>query len=105
MLYEYYDRIERTAARNELANKEETRQEEEKDKDSQDWADQMEHEELEAAKAQTSTPAPANPEEVKPVGDPTKDPENIKWMEEQMKIHKQQFGQSFGEDVELDFNE
>jgi hypothetical protein len=57
----------------------------------------MEQEDLANMKAKA-----ANLETAK-VEDPTKDPDNIKWMEEQMKLAKQQFGETFGNDIEEDF--
>ena len=35
--------------------------------------------------------------------DPTKDPENIAWMEEQMEAAKAIYGDNFGEDISEDF--
>jgi hypothetical protein len=99
LLYEFYDRVERRAAEEERIKTVEIEQEEQKDKTDLDWADKMEQEELDQMKAKAAT------EEVKKTEDPTKDPENIKWMEEQMKIHKQQFGETFGEDIDANFEE
>jgi hypothetical protein len=102
LLYEYYDRIERHAAEQEAVSNEETKKEEDRDKEAQDWADKMEQEELSAAAAAAQGTQPANAE-VQPAGDPTKDPANVKWMEEQIQMHKQQFGPTFGEDIQEDF--
>ena len=77
----------------------EIEQEENKDKADLDWAEKMEQEELAQMKAKAATV------EAKKIEDPTKDPENIKWMEEQMKINKEQHGETFGEDVEVNFEE
>lgn len=96
LLYEFYDRIERTKAEEERLEQEDVKMEVEKDKVAEDWAERMEREEQEAemrkAAGQTEQPV-----------DPTKDPANIKWMEEQMAAAKAQFGESFGEDIEDTF--
>lgn len=82
----------------EALEQEDVKIEEAKDKAAEDWAEKMEREELEA---EMRAAAAKTPEEV----DPTKDPENVKWMEEQIRINKQIHGDTFGEDIELDFNE
>lgn len=64
-----------------------------------DWAEQEEKRELEALKAQAAT------EESKPVEDPTKDPANVAWMEEQLMQAKAMYGESFGEDIEESFED
>lgn len=97
LLYEFYDRIERRAAEEERTNSESDRIEEEKEKSVLDWAEQEEKRELEELKKK------AYQEEGAPSTDPTKDPANIAWMEEQLKQGKQLFGDSFGEDIEEDF--
>ena len=90
LLYEFYDKIERNLAEGERKNKEEVQVEEAKEQEVLDWIDEEERKEAENTK--------------KPL-DPTKDPENIKWMEEQIKAAKAQFGDDFGEDLELNFDE
>ena len=99
LLYEFYDRVERHAAEQERIKEVEIQHEDEKDKADQDWADKMESEEL--AKVKTKA---AEQENAK-VEDPTKNPENIKWMEEQIKLNKAQFGETFGDDIEANFEE
>ena len=99
LLYEFYDRVERFAAEEERVKQTEIQQEENKEKADLDWAEKMEQEELAQMKAKAAGV------ESKKIEDPTKDPENIKWMEEQMKIHKEQFGETFGEDIEENFEE
>lgn len=79
----------------------EVKQEEQKEQANLDWAEQMEREELAQMKAKAD--AAAQQAQVQKVEDPTKDPANIAWMEEQIKINKQVHGESFGEDVEMDF--
>lgn len=100
LLYEFYDRTEREAARQERIKDTEIAQEENKEKADLDWAEKMEKEELALMKAKADALAAA---EAKKAEDPTKDPDNIKWMEEQMKLHKAQFGETFGEDIEESF--
>jgi hypothetical protein len=97
LLYEFWDRVERKAAEEERIKDVEIEHEQNKEKADLDWAEKMEQEELAQIKAKATIS-----EEKKPL-DPTKDPANIKWMEEQMKLHKEQFGASFGEDIEENF--
>lgn len=99
LLYEFYDRVERFTAEQERTKNIELEQEDSKDKADLDWADKMEQEELAQIKAKAAETANAKP------ADPTQDPENIKWMEEQMKLNKAQFGDTFGEDLEVKFEE
>jgi hypothetical protein len=99
LLYEFYDRIERRAAEEERQKQGEIDQEVAKEKADLDWAEKMEQEELAQMKAKAAA------EEAAKKVDPTKDPENVKWMEEQMRIAKEQFGDTFGEDVELKFDD
>ena len=54
------------------------------------WAD------AEEAKEKEATEKPS---------DPTQDPENIRWMEEQMQKAKEQYGDTFGEDISEDFTD
>lgn len=96
LLYEFYDRIERQKAMDESLEQEDVKMEEAKDRAAEDWAERMEREEMEAElRAQAAKP----PEEA----DPTKDPENVAWMEEQMRINKQIHGDTFGEDIDESF--
>ena len=97
-MYEFYDRVERKVAEDERQQKEEIGQEEAKDKADLDWAEKMEQEELAQMKAKAA-------KETTPPVDPTKDPDNVKWMEEQIKLAKEVHGDSFGENVEMDFEE
>lgn len=97
LLYEFYDRIERSKAEEERLEQEDVKIEEEKDKEAEDWAEKMEREELEAElrkKANTIKPQ-----------DPTKDLNNIAWMEEQINKGKELYGESFGEDIQDSFDE
>lgn len=97
LLYEFYDKIERRAAEEERAESESVKIEEDKEKVVLDWAEQEEKKELEALKAKAAD------EEAKPTQDPTKDPANVAWMEQQLKQGKEIFGESFGDDIEEDF--
>lgn len=92
LLYEFYDRIEREKAYQESIEQENDKIEEAKEKESLDWAEQEERKELEALKTQ----------EVK-TADPTKDPDNIAWMEEQVRKAQGIYGETFGEDIEESF--
>ncbi len=98
LLYEFYDRIERTKAEEERLEQEDVKIEEDKDKTNEDWAERMEREDLEkemrAAGAKSSEPIP----------DPTKDPANVAWMEKQIEEAKKTYGETFGEDIEDNFD-
>jgi hypothetical protein len=98
LLYEFYDRVERHAAEQERIKDTEIAQEESKEQADLEWADKMEQEELAQMKAKAAEAAGKTV-------DPTLDPENVKWMEEQMKANKAQFGETFGEDLEVNFEE
>ena len=97
LLYEFYDRIERNKADQERLEQEDVKIEEQQDKAAEDWAEKMEREEREAEMRAEA----AKSEKL----DPTKDPANIKWMEEQMAQGKKIFGETFGEDIEDSFEE
>lgn len=94
LLYEFYDRIERQKAQEERINSEDDKIEEAKEKEALDWAEQEEKRELEEELRAKGS---------KQASDPTKDPENIAWMEEQLNKGKQLFGEDFGEDIVEDF--
>ena len=78
-----------------------------------DWADEMEADELaeearikvkKAKKAKEAKEAEeAKIKEKEKTYDPLKDPEQLKWMEEEIEKNKSVFGEDFGEDVSLDF--
>ena len=97
LVYEFYDKIERRKAEEEQTNSEADKIEDDKEKAVLDWAELEEQKELDALKTVAAA------EEKKAPLDPTKDPGNVKWMEEQMKNAKEQFGESFGEDIEESF--
>lgn len=98
LLYEFYDRVERRAAEEERLKDNDIKQEEAKEQADLDWAERMEKEELEQVKAKAAAEETARK-------NPTQDPDNIKWMEEQMRLNKEIHGESFGDDVELNFDE
>jgi hypothetical protein len=100
LLYEFYDRIERTKAEEEHFEQEGDKIDIDKEKKDLDWAEQMEMQELEAEKAKESANAV---EPVEPV-DPTQSPNNVAWMEDQLKQAKEQYGESFGEDINDSFD-
>lgn len=95
LLYEFYDKIERQKAAEERATKDADKMEEAKEKEVLDWAEQEEKKEIEEMKAQAA----------KLAADPTSDPANLKWMNEQLEKYKQEFGDSFGEDIDETFSE
>lgn len=97
LLYEFYDKIERRAAAEERTTEEADKMEEAKEKAVLDWAEEEEKKELEELRR-------AGDKRVLDLDkDPTKDPENVKWMKEQLEQAKQEFGDSFGEDIEESF--
>jgi hypothetical protein len=97
LLYEFYDRIERTKAEEERLEQVDVKIEEEKDKRNEDWAEKMEREELEAEMRKSGAKSS------EPIPDPTKDPANVAWMEKQIEEAKQVYGETFGEDIEDSF--
>jgi hypothetical protein len=99
LLYEFYDRIERRLAEEERINSDADKIEEDKEQAVLDWAEQEEKRELEALKSDAAN------EEAKPAPDLLKDPANVKWMEQQLKQAKEIYGETFGEDVDFNFEE
>jgi hypothetical protein len=96
LLYEFYDRIERVSAEEERSKQQEIQEEDVKEKQVMDWAEEEERKELEAQARGAAQKIPV---------DPTKDPDNVRWMEEQIKKAKVELGDDFGEDLELNFDE
>jgi hypothetical protein len=88
LLYEYFEKTERILAEKERTDADSDKIEEENYDAALAWAEEEERKELEALAAK----------EKKPV-DPLKDPNNLKWMEEQMKKAKEVYGNDFGEDI------
>jgi hypothetical protein len=99
LLYEFYDKLERRLAEDERDHKDETITEEAKEKEILDWIEEEERREAQAINT------PKVESNGKSVADPTKDPANVKWMEEQIKLAKTHLGDDFGEDLELNFDE
>lgn len=94
LLYEFYDKIERQSAAEERSTKEADKIEEAKEKEVLDWAEQEEKKELEEMQRQANKPI-----------SPAQDPENIKWMNEQLEKAKHIHGDTFGEDIDEKFEE
>jgi len=91
LLYEFFDRIERSNARKEQLELEDVKIEEAKEKAVLDWAELEELKEMQAEAAKSEQ-------------DPTKASDNVKWMEEQIEKAKEDFGESFGEDIDETFD-
>lgn len=104
LLYEFFDRIERAKAEQERSYQEDVKIEEDKEREVLDWIEREEKRELEAMKAKesgssnASSPNDDSPS-TKDYYDPTKDPANVAWMEEQIRQAKEIYGESFGEDI------
>jgi hypothetical protein len=98
LLYEFFDRIERQKASDEALEQENVRIEEEKDQANLDWAERMEREEMEAEMRSQSNKLtdPSNT---------ANDNAESAWMEQQIMSGKEQFGESFGEDIVEVFDE
>ncbi len=92
LLYEFYDKMERQKAQEERATKEADKMEEAKEKEVLDWAEEEEKKELEELRKAAAS------------NNPVQDPENIKWMNEQLEKYKEVYGDSFGEDVDETFD-
>jgi hypothetical protein len=103
LLYEFYDRIERAKAEEERFEQESDKIEVEKEQKALDWAEQMEMQELKEMEAKASSVA-GNTVKDEPT-DPTKDPDNVTWMEDQLQQAKQLYGDSFGENISENFDE
>lgn len=95
LLYEFYDKTERQAAAEERVAQDTDKMEEAKEKEVLDWAEQEEKKELEEMKKMVAQQAT----------DPTKDPENVKWMQQVLEQAKKVHGDSFGEDVDESFDD
>jgi len=95
LLYEFYDKIERAKAATEAAEQETDKIEEKKEKAALDWAEEEEKRELEALSRGETPQTPPSPPSIKP----SELEENKKWMEEQIRLNKKQFGEDFGDDI------
>lgn len=89
LAYEYYLFNESSAAAAERIEAEGDKIEEAKEKADQEWADQMEAEE-----GDESAPP-----------DPTLDPANLEWMQQEIEKNKAELGEDFGEDLSLSFED
>jgi hypothetical protein len=87
--------MERQKAAEERVIKETDKIEEAKEKEVLDWAEQEEKKEMEEMRRAAQ----------KATIDPTQDPENVKWMNEQIEKYKQVYGETFGEDIDESFEE
>lgn len=106
LLYEFYDRIERQKAYEEQIEKESDTIERKKDQEASDWADEEEkREKMEETASMSSNSESEMIEQSVEEYDPTQDPDNMRWMEEQIQKSKQMHGESFGEDIETNFEE
>ena len=91
---------EKEAYREELAEEQADKIEEAKIQEDEDWADQMEAMEMAEMQAQAE-----EPEEKPEPYDPRTDPKNIEWMEKHMEENKLFFGDDYGEDISLNFDD
>ena len=91
LLYEFFDHQEREAYAEEMRDKESDKIEDEKMDAALQWADEEESKENSGLdpRATSSTPKVT--------------PDDIAWMEEQMRQDKAQYGESFGEDIVEEF--
>lgn len=98
LLYEYYNRVERANAEVDAVEEESDKIEDKKLQENLDWAELEEKAELERLLA-----AEAKAKEVEPVVDPMEDEANREWVEKQIEEAKEVHGESFGEDIDMDF--
>jgi hypothetical protein len=90
--YEYCLSNERFAAQKERDEEESDKIEEAKAKADEEWANQMEDEDEDGAE-------PAAPK----YSNPMSNPDNIKWMQEEIERNKQEYGEDFGDDFDISF--
>lgn len=102
LLYEYYDRFERVRAEELHSEEESDKIEDGKLKQTMDWAEAEEKAELERLMAEEKA---KKSEESASVVDPTSDPANREWMDKQIQEAKEVYGDSFGEDIEDNFED
>ena len=103
LLYEFYDRIERKQAEEERSNQVNDKIESEKEKADLDWAEEEERRELERERSKKKSKSKKVKDDAAKSSNPADDPENIKWMQEQLEKAKQIHGDTFGEDIEETF--
>jgi hypothetical protein len=87
LVYEYHDKVERRRVELESTEQDNDKIEEDRLKSNLDWAEKEEMKELEKNQSEEDV----------------EKEEDKKWMEEQLKKEKEQFGEDYGEDVEIDF--
>lgn len=97
LAYEYHIFSEKEEYRKELAEEEADKIEEEKIREDEEWANMME--------AQLAQEQPKPKAEQKSVEAPVSDPNNAEWMEKHIQENKLYFGDDFGEDLSIDFND
>jgi len=93
LVYEYFDRVERdkrTKTKEEEDEEECDRMEEEERDAVELWADEEEAKELEELEKREAN------------NDPRKDPDNVTWMDEQL---KEEFGEDSSGDLSIDFED
>lgn len=125
LILEYNLVIQREAAQKERLDEQDDKIDKEKWEEAESWADEMEREEEEreaklakgekvdepidtsnqkreaAIQQATSGITP----QTQTTYNPLDDPKNIEWMEGQMKLEKEKYGEGFGDDLNLDFDE
>lgn len=101
LAYEYYLHSERVLYERDVHEDEADRIEDEKWDAAEAWADEMERLDQETAQPEETPEDAPQPEEYNPL----EDPKNIEWMEEQIQKNKLMFGDDFGEDLNLDFED
>jgi hypothetical protein len=92
LLYEFHDKIEREKADIETTERDNDKIEKAKEQESLDWAAQEEKRDMEELARLELDGLPS-------VEDPTKDSNNVRWMEEQIRAQKELLGEDFGEDI------
>lgn len=85
LAYEYYLKSEQQKFLKESQEATEAEIEDQKWEQAEEWADMME-------------------EEDQSIADPSSEPSNEAWMEEQLRIEREALGEEFGQDLSIDFN-
>jgi len=111
LMYEYHTNQERKAAQNSVIELDADKIEEAKEQADQEWADKMEKEEAEelaqliAAKKKKAAEEEAAEKKAAEQLDPSKDPSNVEWMEQQIERAKKEIGPEFGKDLKVSFKD
>lgn len=95
LAYEYYLVNETVKAEAEALDAQSDKIEEAKDQAAAEWADQMEAEEGKDEKEGEDNAPP----------DPSLDPANVEWMQQEIEKNKAELGDDFGEDLGINFEE